>query len=99
MQQYDAYLFQTQSESGGVSCQKIYQKQTSDDVPPREPGNSQVHVRWREEKKEASKIAIFRFVNADINLVDRSEKNQDHGASQAEDGQFRGSKRLEQLND
>ena len=86
MQKHNADLLPAPSESGDVSCDKIHQQQTPDDVASRKPRNSQVCAGESKEEEEAFKISILRLVNADVNLVDRSEENQDHGACQAENG-------------
>ena len=67
---------------------QVNKQQAADDITAGEPGNSKSRAGRREIKKEAFEIAILRLVDPDMDLVERTDKDQYHRASQTEDGQL-----------
>src|SRR3984957_6786202 len=95
MQKEDPRLFPTQFKPGNMSCDKVDQEQRPDDVPPWEPRNSQIRMGQREEKEEAFEVTVFRFINANVYLVQCAEEDQHHRTCQTEDSQLERGQRLQ----
>ena len=88
MQQEYPRLFPTQFKSGYVSGDEIDQEQPPNYVTAGKPRNSQIGVRRREEKQETLEVTVFRFVNADVYLIQCTDEDQHHRTSQTEDCQL-----------
>ena len=85
MQQEDPGLFPTQFKSRYVSRDKIDQEQSANYVAAGKPRNSQIGVRRREEKQETLEVTVFRFINANVYLIQCTDEDQHHRTSQTED--------------
>ena len=78
-----------------MSRDKVDQEQRPDNVPPWKPRNSQIGMGEREEKEEAFEVTVFRFINANVHLVQGAEEDQHHRTRQTEDSQLEGGQRLQ----
>ena len=88
MQQEDLGLFPTQFKSRDVSRDEIDQEQSANEVTAWKPRNSQIGVRRCEEKQEALEVTVFRFVNANVYLIQCTDEDQHHRTRQTEDCQL-----------
>lgn len=95
MQKENSRFLPAQFKSCDVRRQKVNQKQTPDNVSPGKPGDSPVRSRRREEKKQTLEIAVFRLVDADVNLIKGTEENQDHRTGQTDNGQLERGERFQ----
>jgi len=95
MQKENSGFFPAQFESCDMSCQQVNQKQTTDDVPAGKPGNSPDRSRRCEKKKQTLEIAVFRLIDADVDLIQGAEKHQHHRTGQTDDGQLERGERFQ----
>ena len=88
MQQEDSGLFPTQFKSRQVSRDEIDQEQSANYVTAGKPRNSHIGVRRREEKQETLEVTVFRFVDANVYLIQCTDEDQHHRTSQTKDCQL-----------